>query len=218
MLRYAVRSLRSSPAFTLVAVLTLAVGIGANVTIFSVINAVLVRALPVAQPGQLMRVWSTWEPNWPSSNVSAPDFLDWRERNTVFSELAAYRDGGIALQGNEGAERIEGATVSANYFHLLGVSPRSGRGFEMGEDQPGRDHVAILSARLARRLFGQSEGILGRTVQLNGESHTIGGVMQDDFRLPTERVELWIPYTFTKSKLQSRGYKLAYIISRLKPV
>jgi putative ABC transport system permease protein len=217
MLRYAIRSLRSSPAFTLVAVLTLAIGIGANVTIFSVINAVLIRSLPVAQPEQLMRVWSTWEPNWPLSNVSAPDFLDWRERNTVFSELAAYRDRGIALQGNGGAERIEGATVSANYFHLLGVSPRSGRGFEMGEDQPGRDHVAILSARLAHRLFGQSDGIVGRAVQLNGETHTIVGVMQDDFRLPTERVEVWIPYTFTKSQLESRGSRLAYIIGKLKP-
>jgi putative ABC transport system permease protein len=217
MLRYAIRSLRSSPAFTLVAVLTLAVGIGANVTIFSVINAVLIRSLPVAQPEQLMRLWSTWEPNWPLSEVSAPDFLDWRERNTVFSELAAYRDRGIALQGSGGAERIEGATVSANYFHLLGVGPRSGRGFEMGEDQPGRDHVAILSARLARRLFGQSDGIVGRTVQLNGETHTIVGVMQDDFRLPTERVELWIPYTFTKSQLESRGSRLAHIIGRLKP-
>ena len=217
MLRYTLRSLRKSPAFTLVAVLTLAIGIGANVMIFSVINGVLVKPLSVPQPDQLIRVWSTWEPNWPLSNVSAPDFLDWRERNTVFSELAAYRDRGIALQSKGGAERIEGATVSANYFHLLGINPRSGGGFETGEDQPGRDQVAIFSERLARRLFGQSEGVVGRTVELNGVTHTIVGVMQDDFRLPTERVELWIPYTFTRSQLESRGNRLAYTIGRLKP-
>jgi putative ABC transport system permease protein len=217
MLRYSLRSLRNSPAFTLLAVLTLAIGIGANVTIFSVINAVLVRSLPIPQPDQVMRVWSTWEPNWPLSNVSAPDFLDWRERNTVFSELGAYRDRGIALQTKGGAERIEAATVSANYFHLLGVNPKSGRGFETGEDQPGRDQVAIFSERLARRLFGQSEGVVGRTIELNGVTHTIVGVMQDDFRLPTERVELWIPYTFTKSQLESRGSRLAYVVGRLKP-
>jgi putative ABC transport system permease protein len=218
MLRYAIRSLRKSPAFTFVAVLTLAIGIGANVTIFSVLNGVLIRPLPLPHPEQLVRVHSTWEPAWPLSHVSAPDFLDWRERSTQFSDLGAYQIGGIALQGKGGSEQVDVARVSANYFRLIGVSPQEGRGFQTGEDQPGRARVAVFSQRLARRLFGESKGIAGRSIRLDGETYTVVGVMADSFRFPQQQAELWIPLVFSKSQSEERGNRFSLIVGRLKPI
>src|SRR5258708_1979287 len=143
--RYAFRLLLKSPGFTVVAVLTLGIGIGANVTVFSIVNAVLVRSLPLPQSQQLVRLYSEWEPAWPYSEISAPDFLDWRERNTLFAGLAACRSRNIALQGSVGTERVTVAAVSANYLQMMGVSPRLGRGFLANEEQPGNSHVVILS-------------------------------------------------------------------------
>jgi putative ABC transport system permease protein len=175
--RYALRLLLKSPGFTVLAVLTLGLGIGANVTVFSVLNSVMVRSLPLPKPEQLVRLYSDWEPALPNSYVSAPDFLDWRERNTLFAGLAGCRIKDVGLQRSDGAEKITLAAVSANYFQLIGVGPRVGRGFTPGEGESGDSHVAVLSESLCRRLFGSTEGFLGRSIQLNAESYTVIGVM-----------------------------------------
>jgi hypothetical protein len=182
--RYALRLLLKSPGFTVLAVLTLGLGIGANVTVFSVLNSVMVRSLPLPQPEQLVRLYSDWEPALPNSYVSAPDFLDWRERNKLFAGLAGCRIKDVGLQRSDGAEKITLAAVSASYFQLIGVGPRVGRGFTPGEDESGDSHVAVLSESLCRRLFGSTEGFLGRSIQLNAESYTVIGVMPADFHFP----------------------------------
>lgn len=216
-LRYALRLLLKSPGFTVVAVLTLGAGIGANVTVFSVLHAVLVRSLPLPQPQQLVRLYSEWEPAWPFSAVSAPDFLDWRERNTTFTGLAACRIRSITLQQIDQAERITAAAVSANYFQLIGVGPRLGRTFLTNEDQPGNSHVVILSESLSRRLFGSIDKVLGRPIQLDAESYTVVGIMPADFHFPDETVQLWIPVDFTKAQVSNRGNRWLTIYGRLKP-
>jgi putative ABC transport system permease protein len=215
--RYAIRLLLKSPGFTVLAVLTLGIGIGANVTIFSVINAVLVRGLPLPQPERLVRLYSEWEPAWPYCNISAPDFLDWRGRSTTFANLAGCRVRDLSIQGNEGPERITVAAVSANYFQLIGVSPRIGRGFTAEEDESSNAHVAIFSEGLCHRFFGSTEGVVGRSVQLNAESYTIVGIMPADFHFPDETVQLWIPLNFNGSQRSDRSNRWLTVYGRLKP-
>ncbi len=215
--RYAWRLLLKSPGFTALAVLTLGVGIGANVTVFSVLNSVLVRSLPLPQPEQLVRLYSDWEPALPDSYVSAPDFLDWRERNTMFAGLAGCRIKDVGLQRSEGAEKITLAAVSANYFQLIGVGPSVGRGFTPSEGESGDSLVAVLSESLCRRLFGSIEGILGRSVQLNAESYTVVGVMPADFHFPDEKIQVWIPLHFSEPQLRDRGIRWLTVYGRLKP-
>lgn len=215
--RYALRLLRKSPGFAALAVLTLGIGIGANVTVFSIVNAVLVRSLPLPQSLQLVRLYSEWEPAWPYSEVSAPDFLDWRERNTLFAGLAACRSRNIALQGSVGTERVTVAAVSANYLQMMGVSPRLGRGFLANEEQPGNSHVVILSEGLCRRLFSSTEGVVGRSIRLNAESYVIVGVMPAGFHFPDETIELWMPLVFSQVQLADRGNRWLTIYGRLKP-
>jgi putative ABC transport system permease protein len=215
--RYALRLLLKSPGFTVLAVLTLGLGIGANVTVFSVLNSVMVRSLPLPKPEQLVRLYSDWEPALPNSYVSAPDFLDWRERNTLFAGLAVCRIKDVGLQRSDGAEKITLAAVSANYFQLIGVGPRVGRGFTPGEDESGDSHVAVLSESLCRRLFGSTEGFLGRSIQLNAESYTVVGVMPADFHFPDEKIQLWIPLHFSEPQLRDRGIRWLTVYGRLKP-
>jgi putative ABC transport system permease protein len=214
--RYAYRCLLKSPGFTILAVLTLAIGIGANVTVFSVINSVLIRPLRLPQPDRLIRLYSDWEPAWPLTDVSPPDFLDWRERNTTFLELAGWRTRSMTLQQRSGAERISAAAVSANYFHVIGVGPTIGRGFTAKEKESGDSNVAILSEGLCRRLFGSTEGVLGRSVELNAESYTIVGIMPAGFHLPDETVELWVPLHFNESQLRHRDNRWLEVYGRLK--
>lgn len=215
--RYAFRRLLKSPGFTVLVVLTLGMGIGANVTVFSVINAVLVRALPLPQPERLVRLYSEWEPEWPYSTVSASDFLDWRGRGTMFAHVAGCRVRTLTLQGNEGPERITAAAVSPNYFQLIGVSPRTGRSFTAKEDESSNAHVAIFSEGLCRRFFGSTKGVLGRSVQLNAESYTIVGIMPADFHFPDETIQIWVPLNFNESQLSDRSNRWLTVYGRLKP-
>jgi putative ABC transport system permease protein len=215
--RYALRLLLKSPGFTMLAVLTLGLGIGANVTVFSVLNSVMIRSLPLPQPEQLVHLYSDWEPALPNGYVSAPDFLDCRERNTLFAGLAGCRIKDVGLQRSDGAENITLAAVSANYFQLIGMRPGVGRGFTPGENESSDSHVVVLSESLCRRLFGSNEGILGRSIQLNAESYTVVGIMPGDFHFPEERVQLWIPLHFTESQLRERGIRWLSVYGRLKP-
>ncbi len=175
-LRYAIRMLAKRPGFTLIAALTLALGIGANTAIFSAVNAVLLRPLPFPESGQLIDLAETFKPNGFGS-VSVPNLEDWNSQNTVFAGIAAYQGTSFNLEGGEAPQRIAGLNVGANYFDVLGMKPALGRGFLPGEDLAGRERVVVLSDQLWRRNFGADPSIVNQTIALNGQKYTVVGVM-----------------------------------------
>jgi hypothetical protein len=156
--RYAARMLRKNPAFTVVAVFTLALGIGANTAIFSVVNAVLLRPLPFSEPERLVTISETFPQAF--GTASPPNLKDWREQNSAFTQIAAYQPGNFSLQGGDYPERVPTAMVSANFFDTLGVAPQLGRGFGAGEDEPGKNRLVILSDALWQRSFGSDRAIV----------------------------------------------------------
>ena len=172
-LRYGLRMLAKSPAFTAVAVLTLALGIGANTAIFSVVNAVLLRPLPFPQPDQLMSVqYFDTVLGVPHKSASYPDFFDWRNQNQVFSHITAFHDNDYTLTGGDQPAHLSGEIVSADFFSTLGVAPVLGRGFLPEEEKTGH-RVVILSDRLWRTMFSADPKILGRGIILGGRSYTV---------------------------------------------
>ncbi|MDQ3687915.1 MAG: ABC transporter permease [Acidobacteriota bacterium] len=180
-LRYAARTLWKTPGFTVVAVLSLALGIGANTAIFSFVNAVLLRALPVAEPERLAFVFSGTRAE-PYNVAPYPDYVDYRERNKVFSDLAAYSNIAVSLNNSEGAEQISGLIVSGNYFDVLGVRARAGRTFLPEEDRtPGSHPVVVIGHGLWQRLFGGDANAVGGRLLLNGQQFTILGVAPAGF-------------------------------------
>src|SRR5215813_4755874 len=211
-LRFGARMLFRNPGFTLIAVVTLALGIGANTAIFSVVNAVLLRALPYPEPGRLVRFWET-NPGrgWLEFAASAPNFADWRKQQSVCEQLAAYEFNTLNFTGSGEPERVAALRVTANFFSVLGVAPAHGRNFLPEEDQSGRNHVAILSDGLWRRRFGADPNLIGRQIQLSGDSYTVVGVMPPGFQL-TQGTELWAPLTL---RTNSSGHNLS-VIGRLK--
>jgi putative ABC transport system permease protein len=219
-LRYGARMLIKKPGFTLIAVLTLALGIGANTTIFSVVNSVLLRPLPYRNPEQLAMVWGKM-PAHVSGNVgaSAPEFAEYRDQNLVFSSIAAYTSSSFSLTGAGEPERIVGTFVSAGLFPLLDVQPSLGRAFLNEEDQPGHDRVVILSHGLWRRRFAGDSTVVGRSVTLDGQSHTVAGVAPAGFRFPDDETEIWKPIAFTAEQLSvnERGSHYLNVIARMKP-
>ena len=204
-LRYGMRMLIKAPSFTLIAVLTLALGIGANTAVFSVVNAVIWHPLPYEQPEQLVMVWERSireRQAIPSPNPPAM-FLAWRENKDIFSDVAAYEDAAIAhrsrfyLTGGSEPERIAGAYVSGNLFSLLGVRPVMGRNFTVEDEQPGRELVVVLSDDFWRRRFNADQNVIGKPLRLNDRSFTIVGVMPPEFKLTYPKpTELWTPLTF----------------------
>src|ERR1043165_4735535 len=195
--RYGMRMLTRNPAFTVVAVIALALGIGANAAIFSVVNAVLLRPLPYAEPDRLMMIRETKLPQFPEFSVSPGNFLDWQKQSTVFEKLAAVRGFSYNLvdAGSE-PERLRGARVSAGLFEMLGVKPAQGRTFAAEEDQPGHETVVILSNALWQRRFGADPNVLGRSLTLNATSYTVIGVMPSTFQFPDRETELFTPVAF----------------------
>jgi predicted permease len=180
-LRYAVRMLAKPPSFAVIAILTLALGIGANTALFSVVNAVLLNPLPYAQPSRLVALYSR-SPEFPHSSISYPNFLDWVRDNRSFSSLAAFRQDNFNLTGMGEPERVRVEMVSASFFPLLGVNPVLGRAFLSGEDQVGAAPVALLSGGFWESKFGAAPDIIGRNITLNGKSYTIVGVIPPGFR------------------------------------
>ncbi len=216
-LRYGVRTLLKNPAFTTIAVIALALGIGANSAIFSVVNAVLLRPLPFDQPEQLVLVWEKRPALGRVRNpASAPDFVDWRAQNQVFEDMAAFVGRGFNLTGGDEAERIDGAAVSPGMFRILRAQPRIGRAFQDDEDKPGQDSVVILSNGVWQRRFGADPDIAGKTVRLNDQSYTVVGVMPADFTFPNSSTEVWLPLTFSQDDLNSRGSHGLNVVARLK--
>ncbi|MBO0801160.1 MAG: ABC transporter permease, partial [Blastocatellia bacterium] len=205
--------------FTVVAVLTMALGIGANTAIFSVVNAVLLRPLPYSDPDRILQVWQTF-PQLGSSQVtvSAPEFLDYREQNRVFERMAAFRFQELTLTGGSEPELIFGCRVSSDLFPLLGMAPAMGRTFLPEEDRPGSPHVVILSHRLWQRRFGSDINLIGKLLTLDGESFTVVGVMPPGFQFPPQSLqnELWVNTPFDANDLNRRGFRPLVMIARLK--
>jgi predicted permease len=213
-LSYAVRRLRQAPAFTAVAVATLAIGIGATSAIFSVVNAVLLSPLPFPEADRLVQVAQTWERR---PVVHSPqNFLDVEAQAIAFSGLAAVDTSGVTLTGRGPATRLEGATVSASFFEVLRVPPLHGRGFVAGENEPGRNRVVVLGHSLWRDRFGADPAIVGRTVSLNRVPHVVVGIAPPGFRYP-EQTELWTPMEYDERfRSNSRGAWYLTVVGRLR--
>ena len=175
-LRYAIRMMAKRPGFTLIAALTLALGIGANTAIFSAVNAVLLKPLPFPDSGQLVDLSETFKPAGYGS-VSVPTLEDWKNQNTVFAGISAFVFTSFNLEGGDTPQRIPGINVGANYFDVLGVKPTLGRAFLPGEDVAGREHVVVISDELWRSRFAADPGIVNQTIPLNGQKYTVVGVM-----------------------------------------
>ncbi|HEX8128499.1 MAG TPA: ABC transporter permease [Pyrinomonadaceae bacterium] len=213
-LRFGARVLLRQPAFTLVAVLTLALGIGANTALFSVINAVLLRPLPFPDSERLVALYETFQPSGQSA-VSVPNLRDWQQQNTVFEGITAYVDGAFNLQAGDSPQRLEGLSVQANYFDVLGLRPQLGRAFLKGEDEAGSERVVILSDALWRNGFGADPGIVNRTIPLNGQKYTVVGVMPPQLSA-LSRTQLWSPLVFAEGERQDRRSRTYFTIGRLK--
>jgi putative ABC transport system permease protein len=213
-MRYAARQLVKTPAFTIVAILTLGLGIGATSAIFSVVNAVLLRPLPYPEPERLVRVHEI-VPQYGLFAVAPATFLDWRQQNSVFEHIAAYSSGSITLAGSEGPERVPSAAVSWDLFELLKVSPVLGRTFTAEEGKPVKQTVAIISYGAWQRRFGGDQSILSKTVTLNGTPTTIIGVMPSGFIYPSRTTEIWTPLAFNPAN-PPRGAHFIGVVARLK--
>ena len=219
-LRYGLRTLAKNPAFTIIAVVALALGIGANSAIFSVVDAVLLRPLPFKNPNRLVMLWeNATHMGFPRDTPSPANFLDWQKQASSFTGMAAMSERSFNLTGVGEPERLEGRRVSANLFELLGVSTRLGRTFVPEDDKPGT-HVVLLSHSLWQRRFGSDPAVIGRAVTLNGESYTVVGVMPPFVQLPgfeNRNDQLWVPIAFPAEEAAERGNHFLEVIARLKP-
>jgi predicted permease len=224
-IRFAARMLRKNPGFTAVAVLTLALGIGANAALFSVIDAVLLRPLPFHDPGRLVAVHCVdLKDANQGGEISYPAFLDWRSRTRSFEAMSVWSTMGFTYTGGDQPESVPGAMVSANLFSVLGVSPAIGRSFTLDEDNPGSDQLpVILSYEFWQSHFGGDPGVLGRALALDNQKFNVVGVMPPRFQFPVqrERVEMWITIARDlqgKSAMAAqRGVSYLQVIAHLKP-
>ncbi|HVG38018.1 MAG TPA: ABC transporter permease [Pyrinomonadaceae bacterium] len=215
-LRYAVRLWLKKPGFSLITILTLALGIGANTAIFSVVNAVLLRPLPYADPDRLVRL-SEDSPQVPQMSISYPNFLDWRAQNTVFSGLAAMQFRSLNLTGRNEPERLAGRAVSYDFFDVLGVRPAQGRNFVREEDQPGANPVCLINHGLWQRRFGSDAKIVGQVLTLNGANYTVIGVLPESYAFGTP-TDVFVPIGLRADEMMNRGeHPGIYAVARLKP-
>ena len=217
-LRYALRMLLKNPGFAAVAVFALALGIGANTAIFSVVNTILLRSLPYDDPDRLMVVKENKLPQFPEFSVSPGNFLDWRKQNASFEKLAAVQGSSYNLvTSDDEPERLDGARVSAGLFEMLGVKPVQGRTFLEEEDQPGHQNVVVLSSNLWKRRFGSDPNIIGQSITMSAASYTIIGIMPPSFQFLDRDIDLWTPIAFTAAQAQQHGSHYISVIGRLKP-
>ena len=220
-LRYALRMLLKKPGFTAIAVLTLALGIGANTAIFSVVDAVLLRSLPYPNADRLVMLWSTMQAQGvPTSGSAMPDYREWRDQSQSFEGLAGFYYGDFNLSGaNREPARVQGAYITANLFPVLGISPALGRGFSSEEEQFGRHRVALLSNALWQQHYGADPQIIGRSVTLSGASYTVVGVMPPGMAFFDNQpvVELWTPISFAPGdNFDTRNNHFVNLVGRLK--
>ncbi len=217
-LRYGVRTLRARPGFTVVAALVLAIGIGANTAIFSLVDAVLLKSLPVADSDRLVMLYENrLDRNVPRTPVAPGNFLAWRAQETAFDEIAATAEQQFTLSGKEMPESIAGARASAGLFRVLRANPVLGRAFTAEEDRPGQERVVVLSHRLWQRRFGAGP-VVGQTVKLDGNPHTIVGVMPAGVEFPSRETELWVPAALdAQTGMDGMNGRVLSAIGRLGP-
>ncbi len=218
--RFGLRILLRNPGFTLAAIVVLALGIGANTAIFSIVNAVLLRPLPYEDASRIMQVWHVPPaksfPGMTLFSVSPANYLDWQSQNRSFEQMAAYGFESFNVGGGERPEAIRGAAVAPGFFSILRVQTVLGRTFSLEEDRPGQGHVVILGHTLWRDHFAADTGIVGRNVLLDGQTYTVVGVMPPKFKFPAW-AELWVPLAWSNEKRAVRGNHNYMVIGRLKP-
>lgn len=222
-LRYGLRQLVKNPGFTAIAVITLALGIGINATMFSMVSSILMRRPPGPDPDRVAVVsgidpGNGYQPD--TATLSIPNYLSWREANHVFTAVAAADEfRSASLTGQQESESLHSAAVSVNYFDVLGISAQMGRTFITGEDQNGQDHVVVLSHQLWERRFGADPAIVGHTIRLNRENYTVIGVMPASFRLIGFLPELWTPLVITPDDRTAAAHKdrPLYLFGQMKP-
>jgi len=223
-LRYSTRMLVKNPAFTLIAAITLALGIGANTAIFTVVNTVLLRPLPYPESDRLVMVGERNSNQTSNANrdagldsVTPPNFVDWISQNQAFESLAAFTNQDFNLTGVGDPERLQGQRVSASLFPSLGIAPMAGRVFLSEEDLLGAQRVVVLSHELWQRRFGGDSSLIGRTLTLDNEVYTVIGIMPPGFSFPSQETELWVPMAFNASELNNRAAHFLSAMGRLKP-
>ncbi|HEV2193971.1 MAG TPA: ABC transporter permease [Candidatus Acidoferrum sp.] len=218
-LRFSLRLLRRNPGFSAAAIVVLALGIGANTAIFSVVNAVLLRPLPFDDPSRIMQVWHVPPPkSFPGMtmfSVSPANYLDWQSQSSSFEQMAAYGFRSFTVGGSDRPEAIQAGTVASDFFPLLRVQPLLGRTFTADEDRPGQGHVVILGYNLWRDHFASDRNIVGRNILLDGETYSVVGVMPENFRFPSW-AKLWVPLAWTNETRAVRGNHNYGVIARLK--
>lgn len=220
-LRFGWRMLARNPGFTAVAIIALALGIGANTAIFSVVDAVVLRPLPIHQPGRVVAVHEHFtQIGLPSIGVSAPDFEDLSRRTDVFENTAVISSRNFNLTGAGQPERVVGFLVSSGFFPLMGVKPVLGRWFLPSEDKPGASHVAVISEGLWKGTFGSDPKIIGKTITLDDGDYSVVGVMPASFDLPNLSPDLWTPLALTPAQLdpvKERSHQWLYMLARIRP-
>ncbi|MBI1176576.1 FtsX-like permease family protein [bacterium] len=217
-LKFALRQLLKNPSFTAVAVLTLALGIGANTTMFSLVNGVLLKPLPYPDSDRLVALFNNQrEQGQDLVGLTAPDFVDWRAQSTSFEDLAAYQPGAFDLTGNGDPARLTGVRASASLFPLLRVQPMLGRAFNPSEDVDGNKRVAIIGNQLWQERFNGSHNILSEGITLDGNVYSIIGVMPAGFRFAGIDAEVWVPMGFESWEMDNRGGHNYQAVGRLKP-
>ncbi|MFL6232025.1 MAG: ADOP family duplicated permease [Thermoanaerobaculia bacterium] len=216
-LRFAGRQLWKSPGFTLVAVLTLALGIGATTAIFSVVYGVLLRPLPFEEPGRLVRPYFVDPAGETHGAFSPPNFLDFKAASRTLAGLTSVENGTLNLSGGGSQpERLQAALVGANFFKVLGIPPIKGRTFAPGEDRPGAPRVAVVSEKLWRQRFGSDPGLVGRSLTLDGQPYAVIGILRKGAQLPSA-ADVWVPKVFSAQELKQRGAVYFAAIGRLAP-
>jgi putative ABC transport system permease protein len=216
-LRYGARMLMKKPGFTLIAVITLSLGIGANTAIFSVVNAVLLSPAPYHEADRLVMVWEDASfIGFPMGTPAPANFADWRAQNQVFEAMAAIDNRSFNLTGGSAPEKLEANGVTANFFPLLGAKPVLGRSILPSDDQPGARKVAIISHRLWWNRYGADHSVIDRDIFLNGEKYLVIGVMPAEFQFLDQKIDLWVPIAFSPAELAARDNHYLNVIARLR--
>jgi putative ABC transport system permease protein len=216
-LRYGVRTLLKTPGFTFIIIITLALGIGANTAVFSVVNAVLLRPYPYPDQDRIMWVWETKPPDIPRANPAPGNFLDWQKQNTVFERLAAVTIVDFNLTNTGNPQRVRGVRVGDGFLAMMGIRPEIGRDFLPDEDEPGHDNVVILGYKLWQKQFGGDPNVLNRTITLDDQSYTVVGVLPVNSGLRIGDMDVWLPIAFVGDRAQQRSNRYLNVIGRLKP-
>ncbi len=216
-IRYALRMLLRAPGFSLIAILTFAVGIGINTAVFNVVNGVLLRPLPYPDANEITMVWiDNRRQNIKEDITSYPNYLDWKQQNTSYAHMAGFTPSAFTLTGDGEPERLQGASVTASFFDVMRIAPAMGRVFTADNEAEGRDTVVVISHGLWQRRFGGANDVLGRTILLSGRSYEVIGVMPSSLRWP-DKAQLWRPLAPAQQLRDSRGSFWLPVIGRLKP-